>query len=348
MCYNIDATDQFDSVPTEQHVETVMNGLMDSLSGNEGMDLTSAQRYVHGVLYADGSVRALESYDVAGNEGFFSKIGEGVGKVWEYIKKMFKSIFDFFFKSEKKKTEEKVDAALKEAEAELAAMDKPVTEANVKAVAHKAEAAVAKLEPGPEKTKLDKIVAEIKEAEATPAKQVKELHELLPEIFKAEMLDNAAIKRHTDKLKGAVSRLQAKKKELDDKDKDGASITGMEIQQYLNGLIGLPDATQGIKDIASARGWIQQSKRCKTAMGTTLGGMLSEQARYRQRIEECEKGINAYAGPKDAKNADLNNKIAALKADLSTLSGIISITDTVSLAIVDIANTIEKSCISVI
>ena len=348
MCYNIDTTDQFDSVPSEQHVETVMTGLMDSLGGNEGMDLSAAQVYVQGVLFADGSVRGLPIANIAGNEGFFSKIGEGVSKVWEYIKKMFKSIFDFFFKSEKKKTEEKVDAALKEAEAELAALDKPVPEAKVKEVLKTVTTKVAYLPPQDPETKA--LIAKIQtiKAEEVPAKQAKELHELLPEIFKADVLDNAAIKRHTDKLKGAVSRLQAKKKELDDGDKDGASITGMEIQQYLNGLIGLPDATQGIKDITSARGWIQQSKRCKTAMGTTLGGLLSEQARYRQRIEECEKGINAYAGPKDAKNADLNNKISALKADLGTLSGIINITDTVSLAIVDIANTIEKACVSVI
>jgi hypothetical protein len=351
MCYNIDTTDQFDSVPSEQHVETVMTGLMDSLGGNEGMDLSAAQVYVQGVLFADGSVRGLPLPEVAGNEegGFFSKVGDGIKKVWEYIKKMFASIWGVFFKSDKKKMEEKVDAALADAEKELEAMEKAApAPAAVPQVVHKAEAAIAKLEPSPEKTKLEKVVEEIKEAKAEPAKQAKELHELLPEIFKADVLDNGKIKRATDKLKGAVGRLQAKKVELDKAEKDGHSINGQEIQQYLNGLIGLPDASLGIKDIASARGWIQQSKRCKTAMGNTLGGMLSDQARYRQRIEECEKGINAYAGPKDKGNKELSKKIEALKADFACISGIIAITDTVSLAIIEISETIEKACVSVV
>lgn len=336
------------SLHDESHVGMFIDGLLDSLSGSECINLTNAQHYVQGVLFADGSTRTLSVSDVTGNEGFFSAIGDGIKKAWEYIKKMFSNIYDFFFKSEKKKLEAKVDEALKEAEKSLDAMEKSqIAPTNVEAVAKKVETAVANLPDSPEKKKLETKVEHIKAEPSAPAK-AKELHELLPEVFEARLYDSNKIKNANAKLLAAVSRLQAKKKELDEADKDGHSTDGMEIQKYLNGLIGLPDISQGIRNIREARAFTGKAKRCKEAMSNTLTSFLNDEAHYKQLISEIGSGINAYTGPNDPKNVELRNKINLIKDQLAVVTGIIAITDTVSLALADISAAIEKACVSVI
>lgn len=78
-----------------EHIDQVFTALtdtMDEVSGTEG--LTRAQTYMWGVLGASGDISHQER--VAGTEGFFSTIGDGASKVWEYIKKMFNAILNFF------------------------------------------------------------------------------------------------------------------------------------------------------------------------------------------------------------------------------------------------------------
>ena len=84
-----------------EHIDEVFTALTDSIddvAGTEG--LTRAQTYMWGVLSANGDVSYQQR--IAGNESFFSKIGDGVSKVWEYIKRMFNAILNFFGLGEKK------------------------------------------------------------------------------------------------------------------------------------------------------------------------------------------------------------------------------------------------------
>lgn len=86
-----------------EHIDEVFTALTDSIddvAGTEG--LTRAQTYMWGVLSANGDVSHQQR--VAGTESFFSKIGDGVTKVWEYIKKMFNAILNFFGLGGKKET----------------------------------------------------------------------------------------------------------------------------------------------------------------------------------------------------------------------------------------------------
>lgn len=78
-----------------EHIEqafTALTDTMDEVAGTEG--LTHAQTYMWGVLGASGDISSQQR--VAGTEGFFSTIGDGVSKVWEYIKKMFNAVLNFF------------------------------------------------------------------------------------------------------------------------------------------------------------------------------------------------------------------------------------------------------------
>jgi hypothetical protein len=91
MVIDTDATELHDS----EHIDEVFTALtdtMDEVAGTEG--LTRAQTYMWGVLGASGDISYQQR--VAGTEGFFSTIGDGVSKVWEYIKKMFNAILNFF------------------------------------------------------------------------------------------------------------------------------------------------------------------------------------------------------------------------------------------------------------
>lgn len=341
-----DCNDDTDYVPEPEHVNLVMDGLMDSLGGNESLNLTNAQRYLQGVLYASGAVRTMN--DVAGNEGFLSSIGDGIKKAWEYVKKMFNSIWDVFFKSDEKKMEAKLDEALKEAEKSLDNMEKAsITATNVDAVQKKVEGHVASLPDSPEKKALETKVEHAKAETSQPA-QIKELKDMLPEVFKAHLFNGKKLTAANGRILSAVKQLQDKKKELDAAEDDGHSINGQEIQQFLNGLTGLPDVSNGIHNIAEARAFTSKAKRCKEAMKNTLSGFHNQQSHYKDRIKDIESGINAYAGTNDPKNVELRKKIAATKSDLAVITGIIAISDHVTNGITDICAVIEKACVSVL
>ncbi|EJI5696372.1 hypothetical protein NFI00_000075 [Salmonella enterica] len=96
----VDVTPELEAVT--DHAEEVIQGTLDTLEGNEGYGLTSAQRYLNSVLYAAGEVPA----HVAGNEGVLSTIKGWAGKAIDAIKRAFKAIWDYLFG--KKNVEEEV------------------------------------------------------------------------------------------------------------------------------------------------------------------------------------------------------------------------------------------------
>lgn len=74
-----------------------LSASLDRINGIEGLSLVPAQIYVYSILEADGSLSRAER--VAGNESFFGAIGNGLQAVWEFIAKIFKGIWNFFFGS---------------------------------------------------------------------------------------------------------------------------------------------------------------------------------------------------------------------------------------------------------
>lgn len=108
-----------------EHIDEAFDALADTLdnvAGTEG--LTRAQHYMWGVLNGSGDVSYQQR--IAGNEGFFSAIGDGVSKVWEYIKKMFNAILNFFGLGSGgdsgKKVIQETESVLKQNQANLAAL----------------------------------------------------------------------------------------------------------------------------------------------------------------------------------------------------------------------------------
>lgn len=101
------------SIQDVPHVEIMFEALNDTIngvSGTEGFNLTEAQVYAQGVLMASGTLRTTS---VEGNEGFFSSIGSGAKSIYDYVVKMFKSVWGFFFNRDAKKAAEEAKAEVK-------------------------------------------------------------------------------------------------------------------------------------------------------------------------------------------------------------------------------------------
>lgn len=80
-------------IPHGELMFDALSDTLDGVAGAEGLGLTQAQVYAHAVLGANGMLKP----SIAGNEGFFSSISNAVKATYEYIVKMFKSIWGFFF-----------------------------------------------------------------------------------------------------------------------------------------------------------------------------------------------------------------------------------------------------------
>lgn len=92
-----------------EHIEQMVDALVDTVGGTESYALTGAQTYAIAVLQSSGMISRQEA--VAGNEGFMDSIADGAKKVWEYIQKIFKGIWNWFFGPKAKGTEAPKEAA---------------------------------------------------------------------------------------------------------------------------------------------------------------------------------------------------------------------------------------------
>lgn len=320
--------DELESVPEPEHVEQVMNGYIDTVSGAEGF--TQSQHYLEGVLFSNGIIR---QHQVGGTEGILSSVADGAKAAIEYIKKMFRSIWDFFFKSEKKELEKKVDKALDDAKKELDAMEKvKVTPENADAALKKADAAINKLKDGPEKTKLKEKVADAQESKDYSKKA--QVGNIMPgEIFEAWRISEHILGAFDGKFKASIKKLE----EMRDKEKarGGKNELSDEIQTILNGLIGLPEVAGKITDITSADAYITKARRCKEAMINNLTTIENQEATYKEMISEVETSKG-----KDA--------AASLKESLVRITGIIAQVKDVIKWMMEIATMINRACVVVI
>lgn len=319
--------DELDSVPEPDHVELIMDGFIDTVSGSEGF--TKAQHYLEAVLFTNG---IISRRDIGGTEGILSKIGDGAKAAVEYIKKMFRAIWDFFFKKEKKAIDEDCKKELLSTEDKLKKMRETVTEAEIDEVLKKASAGVDRLKEGPEKTKLKEKVKEAQDSKDNKHK-VQVGNMVLPEIFEAHRLNETLMGAYADKFKTSIKKLE----EMRDQQKATGSSSELsgEIQIVLNGLGGLPEVVGKIKDLASADAYINKARRCREAMMNNLTTIENEESRYKAMITEVE-------------NTKGKDATAALKESLVTITAIIAQAKDIIKWMMEISKVIGKACVVVI
>lgn len=337
-----DDDEVYDTIPDSNHVELVMDGLLDSIEGNEGQNLSKAQHYLQGVLYASGSVRTT---DIEGNEGFFSSIGDGLKKAWDYVKKMFTWIYNLFFKKENKEQDQKAHDSLDKAEKSIKQVEQAkVPEAKVKETISTIAARITHMPESREKKHLDDKIEAIKTLDSKSA-QARELSELLPEVFKVSLLNYDRLLAKQEKINAAVEKLENReaiyKSEGADKEEWAADI-----RLYLNGLIGLPDAFESVTDLSSAKAWIAKSRRCLQAMNNNLENYRTRESSLKTRISEIESALMAYG--KDKKSTRPTPLLDQLKKSLVSVSAIIYTAGQIREAITETGEIISKACVSVL
>lgn len=315
------AGDGYD-VPEHPHIEIVFDGLndtLDNVSGNES--LTQAQHYLIGAMNAAGVLRTA---DVTGNESMFSAIGSGVTKAFEYIKNMFKSIYEFFFKRDGPKMVEDTKKDLNDHSKLLDVVSTGGSnEQETEKVLAKQISALKALgnESDTNKSALDQILKEADEAhksgsQAEKKKAVVMIGRELPK------LNSKAKKILGGKIDQLVAALKAFLKVVDDALADEATTTlakdalkklGTEKQTQTQ-LIAKLESVRDIKNVAAA-------KDVLTAMVKDIGEFEVMLKDYRQ----MEGHIGEQIRKLEAMMKENAKEDKVLKASLGDLRGLMTV-----------------------
>ena len=324
--------DELDSVPEPDHVAQVMDGFIDTVSGSESF--TKAQHYLEAVLFSNGIIRHR---DVGGTEGILGKVADGAKAAIEYIKKIFRSIWDFFFKREKKSMEDKVDKAIEEAKKDLDAIDKSkVTPENVDSAIKKAATEVDKLKDGPEKTKLKEKVKEAQESKDTSFK-IKIATVIPGEVFQAWRIPGIITATYEEQFAGALKKVE----ELLKKQKDGGDphqIAG-DMQKIVTAAQAMPKNGEKVNDIAGAEAYLNAAKKCSDDMCAGLENISRKEAEFKRVIEDLEKSMD-----KDKAKAST----VGMKESLTGITGVIHEVKVMCRFLESAAKNISKGCILII
>jgi len=185
-------------IPEPDHIDTVLDGIADSLNVAGTESLTNAQIYLGSVLAANGYVRRNQ----VGQEGFMSKVGDGFKAAIAYVKKIFTNIWDFFFKRDAPKLVEEAKKEVKEAQEVLKVIETGgSSEAETtKALTNMRKVALAlSHQPDVNKAALDQILKEADEAmKGDQAKKKAAVLSIGRELPKLNKRSSEAIRKRVD------------------------------------------------------------------------------------------------------------------------------------------------------
>lgn len=320
-------------VPEAEHIETVFQGLDDTLANINGTEsLTSAQVYLQSVLGSSGTVRS----SVAGNEGFFKSVGGGIKAAYDYIVKMFKSLWDFFFKRDAPKEVETAKAAVKQAQVDIKVLDGTASEAEVDKALAKMTTAVKQLthqEPDINKSALDQILKEADAAHkgtfAEKKKAVQMIAHELPKLSKnARKKLDESISENITVLKKLVEKIEA----LRDAEEPLVQKLGHDFAQKDNEFkqgISILEKARDIKDVNEYKGVLTHFLSEIDAIDEGVKTMKAYEAEIKDHIAELGKEISSAGEGKDAEKArklssGLNLLLKEISAIVKMLSGILS------------------------
>jgi len=326
----------YEEVPEVSHVEAVMDGMLDSLSGNESLDLTQAQRYLAGVLESADMVR----WSVQGTEGFFSSIGDGLKAAWDYVMKMFKSVYDFFFGKKNKEDSDAAKSSVKDASSAIKEVESPeVTEQNAQAVLKQVEKKIDKL---PESAKKKELKKKVENAKADPAKAKAAAPGLIKEVYDESMIDlprmNAVAKKFNQLYTDLLKRKDEYKAHVGAGDRQ---VLGHALEQFLNGFTGLKEPRKGL---AESKAWLTWAGRCLEATDNSLLTIKAMKSEHEHAIKDVQAKIDGLQKSQHTKQ-ELVAEIADLKRVMATIVTVIKIADETRDCIRLMAKDIESCCV---
>ena len=287
-------------IPEPEHIETVLEGMADSLNVAGTESLTNAQIYLGSVLATNGYIRRNQ----VGQEGFMSKVGDGFKAAIAYIKKIFTNIWDFFFKRDAPKLADEVKDEIKKAEEVIKVVEsggsneKETTEALtnmrkvVLALTH---------EPDVNKAALDQILKEADEAmKGDQAKKKAAVLMIGRELPKLNKRSTTAIKKRIDDIVRILT--------VTDK------TVGIIIEKGEGS--GASAADKGLAAaMKSSRGELTSVlEKFKKASGDATPANLKDcYTHVRQTLDETQRAYKGLEGEK----ANIKSQIAKLESDQS-------------------------------
>lgn len=361
---DIDIPEEVGDYIEAEHVETVFDGFIDTINGTEGMTLTSAQVYLNGVMMANGMMTGRQR---VGNEGIFETIGDGIKKVWEYIKSLFRKIFGGEKKKDAQAQTKKLEDKIEKTEEKLKNAEKPPeikSHADLDKFMGVVEKSANKAPPSQAKNDLDKGIKETKQkiddlhAKADKAAQnmgkdsyrdfmppelKAAIEKLLEKSFQANLYNKQKQTEADTRLKASIEKLKLIKERYEKGDDHGD--LGGTIQRYINGMTGL-DPIDKVHDFDTANAWVAKVKRCKEAMGNTRMEIYSSQDAIKRQIETLEGKINHF--DKGESQDALSKEINGLKERLADIVNVENHFAVISVELGNMVDTIEKACVEVV
>ncbi|ASU03597.1 hypothetical protein RISINGSUN_73 [Erwinia phage vB_EamM_RisingSun] len=207
------------------HATTIVDGMEGFLLNDSPRDLSYAQQYVHGVLYANGAIPQMRE----GNEGkIMDTIKKSAQKVWDTLMSALKAIKDFFFGKADKETQQAALAIADKNKATMAASDDKSAE-----IKDTAKAGLLKLAEASDESGEFKAAAEglntVSDAPSTLDKLKNLMNKQVSSGGNLRKLYEAAEKKVQD-LKALISKADS----VADDDKEGAAAAKQELQAGMN------------------------------------------------------------------------------------------------------------------
>ncbi|EJI5696430.1 hypothetical protein NFI00_000133 [Salmonella enterica] len=294
-------------VPDAEHLETVMDGIIDTVQGTEGHGLTHAQQYLNGTLYAAGMISA---HTYHGTEGVLDDIKKGFLKAWEYVTKAVKAIFQVFFKTEAKKDAASAKSSLKALEDALSKPAPKTPQEYRKQVSEMVRegAKLAHMNTGGKPSpKLEKAVEELREIQTEinraegddVLEKMKKQSEEAKARFRKLIEEDAEVvldfrvqraKEMVEKLTVHMKYLQNVHSDKDDLSFDTEEIA-QSIQKLINGINGWLTTIDGFKRWSQAREYVSKTRSTITAVEHSMMDFQSSEQYFNQKLAKMKSAM---------------------------------------------------------
>lgn len=311
-------------IPEPEHIEAILDGVNDSIGQVAGTEsLTNAQLYLGSVLATNGYIRRNQ----VGQEGFMSKVGDGFKAAVAYIKKVFTNIWDFFFKRDAPKLTAEAKEELKTAEEIVKTIESGGSDEKETTLALNNMRKVALAlshEPDANKAALDQILKEADEAlKGDQAKKKAAVLSIGRELPKLNKRSSAAIKKRIDDVIRTMTNFEKSMETVIEKgNASSASPEEKKLGSDLKGAKGeLVDVLAKFKK-ASSDSTVANLKDCYTHVSQTIG---STEAAYKQ-LEGGRSVIQAEISKLESgKDDEAKAGVTALKSLLASVSSLVNV-----------------------
>ena len=322
-------------IPDVDHVDMVMDGVIDMVAGNEGYGLSHAQQYLAGALYASGSITFTQYH---GNEGIVDSVKAGFKKAWDYIVKMFKQIWGYFFKTGAKKKAAEAQNSLRLLE--KSASFRPTGD-NARTYVReliKHGAKMSHMSTGPvenprAKAEMEAGLEEARQKEkalkdATPVEAVVIAHEVEKVIIdsgslllqeRAESVANRIEKDIAYLLSLKQQMVAAGNRKSANLENEWTFYLQEALQRVVNGMNSWPPVLRDFKSMKDASRFAGKTRSCVTAVIANMDDFIDSEMLVREKMMKIEHLVK-QATIEDEGKRELQESLSELKKVISVSS----------------------------